>query len=496
MFSLVCYIYSNGEDVSMIERNAVKLPVAQAMAQSEAPQLRQTSSVSGAPVLFGNKTIGYEPDRYDPNPEKTASEVILNFVEPKPKKWLQRIMLQWNRYVTLPLTKKVNVELSPVELKKLQAIPKDAGNMMVGPHPDMVDGSVMFYLYNAVNQVPAGFFMASEAIQKKNKYMRTLLNSVGAVSIVRGDSNPKAIDYLTDKIAHGGWGGIFPEGAIYTSRSVMPMEYGAIRIAIESALKVQEEAKAQEIPENKMRPMFMTPFSHVYFHTNLKKMQKRMEKDLQEVEAMPEVFGKAQSGPFVERMRKVARQILESRANRYHIPMNELEGADLYAQADKLQNILLEQVEQKYFGEVHSGYSRRRAMKVRTLIYKELADPQITPERKAELKEDIQKTLDIIALVAFDRTYLNKFNDIEVWGEFLRRFRDSVGLSYEPFGQRKAVVKVLPLKDMHPLAKHYAALSTPEEKQQYLFKLTEELRQEIQEGVNRICAENPVPQIS
>ena len=434
---------------------------------------------------FASPFARYEVDPYDPNPEKTAADLILTFKPPTPKPWLQRLALTVNRTLVLPALKHVDVVLPRSEADKLRAIPRDAGNLLVAPHPDWLDGQVMLHLYSVVGKVPAGFFMASDALQKRSRPYRTLLSWLGAVPIRRGKPNPEAIEYLTERIAEGGWGGIFPEGAIYISRRVMPMEYGAVRIAIEAALRAQTAAASQSA----IRPVFITPYAHVYFHTDRDEMLRRMHTALQEVEARPDIFGQAGEGDLAARLRAVAQRILESKARRYHIAVDGWEALDLFERGERLQGQLLEQLEEKYSGGITTGYPRRRAMKVRMAIYERLGES--SPTRMAELTEDIQKTLDIVVLISFDRAYLSRYNDLEMWGEFLRRFRDSVGMREEPFGHRRAVVKVLKSWDVQEAAREYAALPKEEPRRGFLFRLTEELREQIQRGVDDICRENP-----
>jgi 1-acyl-sn-glycerol-3-phosphate acyltransferase len=437
------------------------------------------------PAWFASPFALYEGDPYDPNPEKTAADLILTFKPPTPKRSLQRLALTVNRVLVLPALKHVDVVLPRSEADKLRAIPGHAGNLLVAPHPDWLDGQVMLHLYSVAGKVPAGFFMASDALQKRSALYRAVLSLLGAVPIRRGKPNPEAVEYLIQRVAEGGWGGIFPEGAIYISRRVMPMEYGAVRIGIEAALKAQSVAAGQSA----IRPVFITPYAHVYFHTDREAMLGKMNTTLQEIEARPDVFGRPGAGDLPDRLRAVAQRILESKARRYHIAVDGWEALDLFERGERLQGQLLEQLERKYSGEIKTGYPRRRAMKVRMKIYERLAES--SPTQKAELSEDLQKTLDIVVLISFDRAYISRYHDLEMWGEFLRRFRDSVGMREEPFGRRRAVVRVLKSWDVHDAAREYAALPTEESRREFLFRRTEDLRTQIQEGVDEICRENP-----
>jgi 1-acyl-sn-glycerol-3-phosphate acyltransferase len=431
----------------------------------------------------------YEGDPYDPAPERTKAEQILTFVEPRPVRWLQAVLLRLNRLAALPWVSQVEVVLPSADRARLAAIPREAGLVMVAPHPDPIDGSVMLHLIDLAGRVPAGFLMASDALQRKPRLVKRLLRYLGAIPVVRGRSNAEAIGYLAQRIAAGGWGQLFPEGAIYYSRQVMPMEYGAYKIAVDAALRVQASARGRDPDGRSWRPILLAPCAHVYFHTDARQMARNMERALRGVEARPEIFGRPQAGPLVDRLKAAAHRILEVKAERHGVPLDGSD-VDIFARGEHLQRILLHQLEAKYEGGVQDGYARRRAMKVRMSIYERLKAAALSEAEKAALKEDIQRTLDVVALVPFNREYLTRFNDLEAWGEFLRRFRDALGLSARHFGRRRAVVRLLPPQDVHPIATRYAAIPTEEGRRAYLFDLTEALRRDLQAAIDTICREH------
>lgn len=431
----------------------------------------------------------YDQFDYKPATDADQAEKILKFTPPRPKKWVQKVMLSLN-HLALPMVDKIKVNAPVAEIDKLKTLPKNAGVMMVGAHPDYADGKVMFELMGAVGQVPAGFFMASDVIAKKNWFSKTMLSWLGAIPIRRGKSNPEATDFLTNRIAQGGWGGVFPEGAIYFSRQVMPMEYGAVKMTVDAALLALDESeKTNQSP----RPMFLQPFAHVYQHTNPEQMQASMEKRLGQIEALPQIFRRPQTGDIPTRIRSAARRILDSKVEEYGWQKELMDplwkSSDAFARGERLENKLMEDLETRYLGKMSEGYVRRRAMKVRMVIYEQLKQKGLPDEQVALLKKDIQKTMDAITLVSFSKAYMESYNDTEMWGEILRRLRDAVDLSDEAFGDRQATVKVLPAIDALPWAKHFKTLKTDDEKKQYLFDLTETLRQQIQEGIDQLYQE-------
>lgn len=439
---------------------------------------------------FGKNSNPYDTNPKTKDPQEAAKDLTGEFIAPKPVRWFQKALLRLTQFVVLPRVKKIQVDAPPAEINKLKALPANAGNMLVASHPDMDDGLVMFHLNGAVNKMPAGFFMASEVYQMTPKILRPLWKYAGAIMVKRGKPNPEAIDYLSDKISQGGWGGIFPEGSVYWSRNVLPMEYGAVKITVEAALKAQAAAKKSG---KKPQPVFLTPYAHVFLHTNLVEMNKNMGKALEELEKRPDIFGKVQEGGLVERLRKVANQILQSHAKEYGVSTEGWDKMDNYARAEALEKTLIERLEKKYHGAVQEGYVRRRALKVRMMIYDQMKQPGITPEKKAELDRDKQMSMDVVSLIMFDREYKNKFNDTETWGEFLRRIRSALDMSPDAFGTRKAVVRILPSIDMHPAAEAYSKLTGEETQKQFLFDLTEKVRLDIQAEIDKICKEHPTP---
>lgn len=443
---------------------------------------------------FGNRSNPYDAEAKKPDPQKFAKEMTSAFVTPKPQTWLQKILFKINRKFVLPQIKKIQVDLLPADLAKLKALPANAGNMMVAAHPDMDDGSVMFSLNSAANRMPAGFFMASEIVQQTPKFLRPFWKMIGAISIQRGKPNPEAIEYLSDRISQGGWGGIFPEGSVYLSRNVMPMEYGAVKIAVEAALKAQATAKSKG---GKPAPVYLTPYAHVYQHTDREQMKANMAKALKALEERPELFGPdyegEKKGTLVERIKSVANRVLEAKALEYKLPTDGWDQLDAYGRAEALQKSMIESLEMKYLGALQEGFVRRRALKVRMSIFEELKKPGISAEKKEELNKAKNMAMDVISLVMFERDYKYKYNDMETWGEFLRRLQSGLGMECPPFGKRKAIVRLMPLQDMHPVAEAYAKLTTEDEQKQFLFDLTEKVRQDIQVEIEKICKDHPVP---
>lgn len=452
--------------------------------------MKPTSSLSiGSPY-------GYACDEYDSRParDQHKAQEVLTFSRPNPRPWVQRSAFIVNRVINLALGAFGMGRVKPVipaqQIRKLRAIPAAAGNILVGPHPSTHDPFLMYHLYSVARRTPSGLLMASESFYRHGPLGRIFLRWLGAIPVARGRKNPQAIDYMTDRLAEGKWCGLFPEGEMCYSREVMPMEYGALRIAVEAALKVREQAKRERISRDHMTPVLITPFAHVYFFTNRKKTLLKTEKALEELEVRPEVFGRRQFGDLVHRLRAVADRLLEYKAKQYGVPKAIWDDPDRFERAKKLQKFVLENLEKKYRGHVYEGYERRRALKVRMDIFEMLRSKNLDDEQIESLEFDIQKTRDIVMTVPFSRDYLNRYGDLEMWVEYLRRFRSTLGMPESDLGPREVVFRIMPSIDVLEIAERYLELAAPEAQVEYLFDKTEELRSIIREGVEMISREH------
>jgi hypothetical protein len=139
---------------------------------------------------------------------------------------------------------------------------------------------------------------------------------LGVIPVARGRSNPEAVHFMSERLAQGWWAGIFPEGDVYFSREVMPMEYGALRIAVEASLLAGQSSSDQR----RERFVLITPFAYAYFFSKPSTTIKRLDAALSEVESRPEVFGRAGKGDVSGRLRVVGERLLDHKATEYGIP--------------------------------------------------------------------------------------------------------------------------------------------------------------------------------
>ncbi len=430
-------------------------------------------------------------DQYDPVPAKNARRFrkILSFEPPQHSPLVRRIACLANGlYLRVggPHRGAIKLRLPASEIAKLRAIPEGSGNILVGPHPGPFDSHLMFQVFAKAHAGPAVFLMAAEAYFSGTAPRRFTLNRLGVIPVARGRKNPEAVLCMSQLIASGWWGGIFPEGEVYFSREVMPMEYGAMRIAVEAALEVQRRAAEAEVNGGELRPIFLTPFSHVYFFEDRPETLHRAELALRELESHPMASIEHPSGDLPTRFRRMADQVLENKARQYGIPGDEWHHEDRFERTRRLQDAVLRRLEMQYIGHKEKGYARRRAMRVRMACFERLADNQLSPESRKQIDTDVLKTRELILMTPFSLAYREKYGDLEMWVEYIRRFRGALDMAPFKFGPQVVTLAFHDPIDVHPIATEYARLKSEESRRRYLYKETQSVREIIQAGVDRI----------
>jgi 1-acyl-sn-glycerol-3-phosphate acyltransferase len=433
---------------------------------------------------------------FEPAAEQDRAAARLAYQPPVPSRLAQWVGFGINRVYNLALGRRSLGRMTPVfaraDLALLRALPREAGNVLVGPHPGPHDSFLMYELYRRAHRRAAVFLVAAEAFYRESTIARALMRRLGVIPVARGRPNPEAIEYVVARLCEGQWAGIFPEGDVYYSREVMPMEYGALRIAVEAALRVSRTEWAPRAGHG-VRPILITPFAHVYFFTDRRLTERKVEQAVGELEQRKEVFGRVQPGPLIDRLAAIADRLIEHKAQQYGAPKDAWAAPDRFARARKLQHWVLEDLERRYLGAAQAGYERRRAIHVRMRIYARMTGDGVAEAQRTIFLEDIQKTRDIILAAPFSPRYQLRHPDLETWAEHLRRYRISVGLPDCDLGPQKAVFKILPSVDAHNIAETYRAISSERDRMEFLFGETETLRKMIQSGIDAICHANPTP---
>ncbi len=407
----------------------------------------------------------------------------LAFLAPKPSAVLQRLAFLVNRLVFLRPSR-LRIAIAAADAARMRALPRDAGNVLVGAHPGPSDPYLMFHLYHVLDRLPAGFLMAAEPFYRRPWIVRALLRRLGAMPVARGRRNPEAVAYMSAQIASGRWCGMFPEGEIYYSRDLMPMEHGAVRIAIDAALEAQRRARGSP------PPVLITPFAHVYFYRDPDATLRLLASALGALEARPEVHGAPQDGDVVPRLREVASRIIEHRAERYAVPAAVWRGGDRFERAHRLADYVLEELEHRHLGEVRDDHVRRRALRARMKLF-ELLETETRADARERLLLDVQKTRDIVMTVPFSPDYVARHGDLEMAAEYLQRYCWVLGLPAPWLGSQEAEVRFLDPTDAHLIAGKYEARDSEAEGREHLSRCTEDLRARIQDAVDRIVRERP-----
>jgi len=413
--------------------------------------------------------------------------------------WLRKIAFVLNYFIYLKFGAFQYGSIRPIisdkDRGRLEAIPEGAGNILVGPHPSNQDAHLLFHLFAQTRTDPVLFLMAAETYLGGTFLRRWVLDELGVIPVNRGRSSPEIIEAMIEHISRGWWGGLFPEGDVYFSREVMPMEIGVLRIAVQAALKVQSRTGQKNGSKKPIRPIFITPFAHVCFLRNPNLSRSRLEEAIIELERRSADKNNKQCQNFADRLRSLADQILEHKALEYGIPEDKWQHPDRFLRISRLQHAVLEQLEIAYFGRVQSGYSRRRAMKIRAICVEKLEDKSISDLTRNIIEKDTIKIRELILMTPFSHAYREKYGDLEMWVEYMRRFYTALSIPKKDFGPEDVVFRILEPIDVHLIASEYKLIFSQREKKNFLINETEALRKIIQAGVDGICSQRSTMKI-
>jgi 1-acyl-sn-glycerol-3-phosphate acyltransferase len=438
--------------------------------------------------------LGFASGGGQKNADQSARDT-LRFEPPAPARWARRFasFASWLYHLRLGGFRcgPIDPIIHQADIDRLKSIPSGTGNLLVGPHPGPLDAQLMFHLFAKTCTAPAVFLMAAETFYGGTFLRRALFKRLGVIPVARGRSNPEAVHFMSGRLAQGWWAGIFPEGDVYFSREVMPMEYGALRIAVEASLLAEQSSSDQR----RERSVLITPFAYAYFFSKPSTTIKRLDGALSQVESRPEVFGRDSKGDVATRLRAVGERLLDHKATEYSIPSALWSDTDPFIKAEKLQRVVLAMLEQKYLGAVEEDFARRRAIKVRMRIVEQLASDDTPDSARPALRLDARITRELPLMVPFTRAYLEKYGDLEMWVEYLRRYRTVLGMSPGNLGPEEVVFKVLEPIRVEAIARSFQQQDSEEAQRVLLFKQTEALREKIQAGVDAIRETHPISRL-
>lgn len=433
-------------------------------------------------------------------------KAVLETYIPKPVKPFQWFMFSLNRlFILNPWLSWLGFRTNEFKFaddasKKVltQKIPKNAGVILVGAHPDRKDGHILAEIHRQAGQYPASTLISSEMIRKFGNYIhpcvinliKPIFSMLGLIPLNRGERNPEVKNYTIQSIAKGKWNSMFPEGDVRIGPRVFTMQKGAVDMAIQAAIQ-----------SNFQRPILLVPFAHSWTYKYPEKAEKELFKCLKtlELETKKGSLDSNPSGTVSERIFRVGHQILDLKLQNYGLHYGIQKPADwnlkgFFQKAEYLQQETTALLEKKYNLPTDSSrLAHNRLMKIRSEAWKVLNKSSNTERfRNRKSFDDLKCTQELLYLSAFSQDDLKQYGngkalDPEMLACYVLRFGSLMGLKQESFGDRVATVKVMDPIDIREKARVYQQLNTPQAKDEYAIQLTQELLQApIQEEVNRI----------
>ncbi|MCP4383594.1 MAG: hypothetical protein GY798_19630 [Hyphomicrobiales bacterium] len=205
---------------------------------------------------------------------------------------------------------------------------------------------------------------------------------------------------------------------------------------------------------------------------------------------------KSPRGDLPTRLRRAADRLLGNKADAYGIPREEWHDDDRFERTRKLQDAVLNRLEMDYLGHIKTGYARRRARRVRMACFERLADHGLSKEARHEIEKDLRKTRELILMTPFSEAYRERHNDLEMWVEYLCRFRSALDMPPFNFGSQVVEFRVQTPIDAHRMATEYRSLESQGDRLEYLYRKTELVRELVQAGVDEISSERETMRIS
>ena len=157
-----------------------------------------------------------------------------SFIPAKPRRRLIWPMEWLNRLVALPWLKIV-VEISPEDLARLRALPRDAGTLVACNHPSWTDPFVMFEISRRWGRCCI-WMAARELFSRLGGYMGKFIRRTGAFSVWRGGPNQDAAAFVRRTLSARDFPVVvFPEGhTFYLNDVLLPLKPGVAAWAVDT----------------------------------------------------------------------------------------------------------------------------------------------------------------------------------------------------------------------------------------------------------------------
>ena len=397
-----------------------------------------------------------------------------DFRPAKPWPWLTSLGGQLNR---LLLRRHTDLDLRPADLTFLRDLPP--GCLIALNHAHYSDAQVIFELARRAGRRLV-YMTTREAFDRWGGLAGWFLQRLGAFSVNRGGTNEEARQFARAILVNGTHDlTMFPEGEIYLLNDlVMPLKPGIARLTLEAASELARQGRS--------RPVFIVPVAIKYQFAEdvtpaLEAITSRLES---------QVLRGPRSGPLYPRIVALGTELLSRAEHKYG--MSPDPGTGLYERVHRLRRALLEQLEQKYLGQVQHGFDFDRARKLMIRIQGLLLGKVVaqgyygvaTAPPNDPLAADLEAATLCARSVAFHDDYLAEKPTPERMAETLTKLeREVLGKQIRsPLAKRRAIVRIAPPLDIQEyLARQKAGVSTDEVIEAIVVRLHDTLQATLDE---------------
>jgi hypothetical protein len=488
------------------------------------PQFRGTFRASGSTAADPAQAASpVASTTINPQLEQRMARYFFHRYTPKPKRFFQKAVFELNRFIFFsrwfswaPWHRGTFRFADADSLKRLRALPGNAGVILAGAHPDMSDAHMLAEIHRQADRFPALIPFSNETWSGYVQYipasllflLKPIFSALGLAPVDRGNRNQHLKEHGLRMLGEGRWLSIFPEGGVHLGPRVFPMQKGAVEMALKAAA-----LQAAQPPETS-RPILLQPFAHVWVYEDSRQTGQAMRKTVAQLERQlaAENVEKSFSGGFVNESSDLHTRIFElgirllERTRKAHAltPPDGWERMNFWEQAQWLRETGLSVLEKRYGlsnGPDRPGHrplTHNRLMKVRTKIWEQRAglSGQVVPMHQSAWTRDLKRADDLSVLNAFVKDDLRLYGDgkrldMDMLAVCLRRLCGLAGWKAEPaLGRRRVVVQPLKPVDMRQYADQAARLTISAEKEGFAIKLTKELLEiPIQKAIGRLRQE-------
>lgn len=382
-------------------------------------------------------------------------------------------------------------EISPADLRKLDALKRSGSSLMVTPnHASIMD----FFTIHELERQAKLQFIAMGAVELFERRAFGLvwnlsgsyLQRMGIFSVNRAARDKeKSLDAAEDVLRKGEHPFlIFPEGRVsWTNRDVDGLKTGAARTAIE----VAKEGKPVKIVPTAIYYDYKVDQSPV-IEAGFSNLEKIMQKRIGYV---PPVPAEGSANPLLERMNGLFGALVTDREQRYEVK-KPFGITDPHTRLQHVMRQTLNRLEVKYVGQTRNASSELRARwLIGSLLNEKIGRQKNIAE--SDVKKDVKILQDIINLIMYSTDSLVNGDQNSLMESLVRIEREITGKERGMFKlgkDCKARIKVCDPLDVNALIKQAAPGTTDA---QLAEKLTGLIQQRLEEALAKM-ASNPTYQ--